>query len=280
MERIAVVTGARGGLGSHLCRLIAKAGWGLVLVDHDCDRETSRAFLAELERTFPGAVRDTHDVDLASHDDIARLIADVLAAHPRIDALFNNAGVLTETLQLSQHGNELHFEINTLAPLQLIDGLRPALRAAGNAVVVNTSAGAARTVKTLAIDGLVKPECFAKLHGPYAASKAALGAISLALARDVAPDGIVVRGADPGPNRTPLSTGAGTPGWMRPFARILPTPQSGAKRIFDVAFASQWIGRTGIVVSGGSVAALPPAIASQNFTDELLRACRARAAMR
>ena len=80
-------------------------------------------------------------MDLSSHADIKRVTAEILAKHPRIDYLFNNAGVLTETLQFSGHGNELHFEINTLAPLQLIDALRPALRSAGGAFVVNTTAG-------------------------------------------------------------------------------------------------------------------------------------------
>ena len=86
-------------------------------------------------------VQDVFAVDLASHEDIKRTTAEMLGKYPKIDYLFNNAGVLTETLQFSGHGNELHFEVNALAPLQLIDALRPALKNAGCAMVVSTSAG-------------------------------------------------------------------------------------------------------------------------------------------
>ena len=87
-----------------------------------------------------------------------------MAKHPRIDYLFNNAGVLTETLQFSGHGNELHFEVNTLAPLQLIDGLRPALRSAGGAFIVNTTAGLANRVKALDWDDLINQRSFSNLR--------------------------------------------------------------------------------------------------------------------
>ena len=229
---IAVVTGAYGGLGSELCKHLAKAGARLVLVDRNLEK--SRAFGGELERAHPGSFVEAFSVDLASHTDVRRLTGAMVARYPKIDFLFNNAGVLTETLQFSGHGNELHFEVNTLAPLLLVDGLRPALAAAAGAVVVSTSAGLSLRAKTLDWDDLVKPKTFEKLYGPYVASKEALNVVSSALARELAGDGILVRTADPGPNNTRLTRGKGTPLWMRLFYWALPSPSKGARKIFDV----------------------------------------------
>ena len=276
MQKIAVVTGAYGGLGSELCKLIAQNNIGLVLVDRNLEK--SKSFAAELNRDHSGCVLDVFAVDLADHADIRRCSGEMLAKFASIDFLFNNAGVLTETLQFSGHGNELHFEVNTLAPLQLIDQLRPALRAAGAAFVVNTTAGIASGVKTLNLDELVKPAtAFKKLYGPYISSKQALNVLTAALAREMSDENIVVRAADPGPNRTRLTKGKGTPLWMRLFYGMLPTPDKGARKLFDAAFSDQWGMQSGIVLSGKNVQTLPKTLDQPAFQDEFLGRCRKQA---
>ena len=274
--KIAVVTGAYGGLGSELCKQIAAAGVGLVLVDRDAQK--SQRFADTLNAQYPGMVKATFAVDLANHEDIRRFTGELLAAFPRIDYLFNNAGVLTETLQFSKHRNELHFEVNTLAPLQLIDQLRPALKAAG-AAVVNTSAGISLGAKQLDWEELLKPKTFKKLYGPYVNSKEATNVLTAALGRELAPDRISVRAADPGPNKTQLTKGAGTPLWMRLFYGLLPSPDKGARKIFETGFSPTWTDKTGIFVTGGKVATLPPALQAEGFQQDLLRKCRERAAI-
>lgn len=275
-SRTAIVTGAYGGLGSELCKRVAANGVGLVLIDRNAEK--SKRFADQLNAQHTGIVKATYAVDLASHQDIKRLTTELLAGFGKIDLLFNNAGVLTETLQFSKHDNEMHFEVNTLAPLQLIDQLRPALQAAGRAVVVNTSAGIALGVKELEWDQLIKPKVFKKLYGPYVNSKEALNVITAALGRELAADGIIVRAADPGPNKTQLTRGAGTPLWMRLFYGLLPSADKGAHKIFDAAFSPQWADRTGIFISGGKVATLPPTHRTEDFEDSLLKKCRDRAA--
>ena len=224
---LAIVTGAYGGLGSELCKKIAADGVKLILIDRDLRK--SQPFAADLNRAYPGAVIDAFAADLANHGDIKRLTAEVLARHPKIDFLFNNAGVLTETLQFSGHGNELHFEVNTLAPLQLIDQLRPALKAANGAMIVSPSAGLSMGAKTLDWNELLKPSVFKKLYGSYVSSKQALNVITAALADELGQDTIKIRIADPGPNKTRLTKGKGTPLWMRLFYAFLPTPDKGAQ---------------------------------------------------
>ncbi len=117
LKKLAVVTGASGGLGSEVCKLLAARDIELVLVDRNLQK--SRSFAAELNRKYPGAVRNTFAVDLADHSDIRRVATELGREFSTIDFLFNNAGVLTDTLQFSKYGNEMHFEVNTLAPLQL-----------------------------------------------------------------------------------------------------------------------------------------------------------------
>jgi len=259
-------------LGSELCRQIAEKGVKLVLVDRN--QQKSEAFAAELNRVKAGAVLGAYGVDLASPADIQRLCTQLLASHPRIDFLFNNAGVLTETMQFSPQGRELHFEVNTLAPLQLIDRLRPALKAAGHAMVVSTSAGIATGAKSLDWTTLLQPIKFKKLYGPYVNSKQALNVITAALAPELSGDGILVRTADPGPNKTRLTKGKGTPLWMRLFYSVLPAPNKGAQKIFDTGFAAKWGDKSGIFVSGGKEMTLPPALASAPFQEDFLRKCR------
>lgn len=274
-ERVAVVTGANGGLGSHLCNFIAQNGVGLILVDRDSKKSQALAF--SLNAKYAGIVKGSFAVDLSSHKDIRRLTSVMLAAFPRIDYLFNNAGVLTESLQFSEHQNELHFEVNTLAPLQLIDQLRPALRAANNAMVVNTSAGISLGAKTLDWDELLKPTTFKKLYGSYVNSKQALNVLTSALAQEMKADGVTLRAADPGPNQTVLTKGKGTPFWMRIFYRFLPTPDKGARKIFDAGFSQHYGTQTGVFISGGKVKPLPSALTLPTFQADFLAKCRKRA---
>ena len=183
-------------------------------------------------------------------------------------------------MQFSGHGNELHFEVNTLAALQLIDQLRPALKATGDAVVVNTSAGIALKVEALEWNELLKPTTeFKKLYGPYINSKQALNVLTAALARDLSEDKILIRAADPGPNRTRLTKGRGTPLWMRLFYFMLPTPDKGARKLFDAAFSDEWGRQSGIVLSGKKVRPLPGSLRDPKFQDAFLDHCRKEAAL-
>lgn len=148
---------------------------------------------------------------------------------------------------------------------QLIDYLRPALKAANGAMVINTFAGLSLGAKVLDWDDLLKPKEFKKLYGPYVNSKAVLNVITSALGREIAADRITLRTADPGPNKTQLTKGKGTPLWMPLFYAFLPAPDKGAKKIFDVKFSLQWGNQTGIFVSGGKIETLPPALADPAF---------------
>lgn len=271
-EKIALVTGASGGIGSQICALLAAQDIQLILVDRD--QAKTRAFVDGMEPQVRAKVRATFAVDLTDRADIRRACARIVEQFSSIDLLFNNAGVLTETLTFAPNGNELHFEVNALAPLQVIECLRPALKSAAHGVIVNTTAGLSLRAKTLDMSELRKPTTFQKLFGPYVNSKAALNVLTAALAIELSPDGIDIRAADPGPNRTTLTKGAGTPLWMRLFYMFLPAPVKGAQKIVDAALSSRWTGTTGIMISDGAARALPEALSDTNFQRGFLASCR------
>jgi len=139
--------------------------------------------------------------------------------------------------------------------------------------------GAALRAKELPWDDLIKPKEFVKLYGPYVNSKEALNVLTAALAQELAADKITLRTADPGPNKTGLTKGPGTPLWMRLFYWALPSPDKGAKKIFDAGFSARWGGESGIFLSGGKVQPLSPALADRTFQKEFLGRCRERAAL-
>jgi NAD(P)-dependent dehydrogenase (short-subunit alcohol dehydrogenase family) len=271
-EKIALVTGASGGIGSQICALLAAQNIQLILVDRD--QAKTKAFVDGLDPQVRNKVRATFAVDLTDRSDIKMKCARIVEQFPAIDFLFNNAGVLTETLIFAPNGNELHFEVNTLAPLQIIDQLRPSLKGAPRAVVVSTTAGLSLRAKTLDMNELRKPTSFQKLFGPYVNSKAALNVLTAALAVELSPDGIDIRAADPGPNRTALTKGAGTPLWMRLFYMFLPAPVKGAQKIVDAALSSRWSGTTGVMISDGAAQSLPDALSDKNFQRGFLASCR------
>ena len=159
-SKTAVVTGAVTGLGASLALQLAAAGWNLVLLNRN--RTTSEDLLAQLSRKSPSATVDVIEVDLSDHRSIHAAVAQLIDKHPRIDALFNNAGVLLGDQTTSPPGNEMHFEVNTLAPYQLMRLLRPALKAGGNSVVVNVSANIMEHAGRLRVEDLKQPRSSAR----------------------------------------------------------------------------------------------------------------------
>jgi NAD(P)-dependent dehydrogenase (short-subunit alcohol dehydrogenase family) len=83
--KVAVVTGAGGGIGEALCRGFAAEGMRVVVVDIDASR--AQAVAASLPEAISCAV------DVADGDAVARLADDAFAAWGQVDVLCNNAGV-------------------------------------------------------------------------------------------------------------------------------------------------------------------------------------------
>jgi retinol dehydrogenase 12 len=139
-QKIAVVTGVTSGIGQWIAFGLAHAGYHVVLVARDAARgEATRQWIAG---RAPGAVTELLLADLSSMEQTRAAGATILASHPRIDVLVNNAGLITPQRTVTPEGNEMILAVNHLAPFVLMQTLMPGLQAAGGARVVNVGSAA------------------------------------------------------------------------------------------------------------------------------------------
>lgn len=127
--RVAVVTGANGGLGLETALALAGAGAHVVMAVRN--REKAAAAADRIRAVHPSASIELVDLDLASQS-ATRAAADRIAdGHERIHLLVNNAGVMATPRTLTIDGHELQFAVNHLGHWTLTARLLPRLRAAG-----------------------------------------------------------------------------------------------------------------------------------------------------
>lgn len=136
--KVAVVTGANGGLGLESATALAAAGAHVVMAARN--REKAEAALAGILSTHPGASLEIVDLDLASLDSVRAAAAQIAASHPRIDILMNNAGLMAMPERRTADGFEMQFGVNHLGHWVLTSRLlRPLLAADAARVVTVTS---------------------------------------------------------------------------------------------------------------------------------------------
>jgi NAD(P)-dependent dehydrogenase (short-subunit alcohol dehydrogenase family) len=186
--RVVLITGAAGGLGRVSAVRFAQEGAHLVLTDiNEAGLEDTAAEIRD-----QGATCSTHGLDLAVEADIKAFGAQICSRHPKLHALFNNAGIaygeINGPLEMCSQEKWLRFlSINSLAPLFLAQALRPALANAQGAVI-NQSSMASYTPAV-----------------PYAVTKATLNAMTYGMAHAFGGDGIRVNAIAPGIMETPAN---------------------------------------------------------------------------
>ena len=171
-----VVTGASSGIGAHAARQMAKRGATVCLLARRAD---------ELEQvrdriTSAGGTAHVYPVDLVDADAADAVIKQLLADHPRIDVLVNNAArsirrPITESLD-RVHDYERTININYLAAVRLTLGLMPRFLEQGHGhVVVSTS---------------MSTQIPIPLFSAYLASKSALESFARSLSAELGDRGI------------------------------------------------------------------------------------------
>lgn len=137
--RTAVVTGASSGLGVETARVLAGAGASVVMCARDAQKLD--AAMAEVLAAVPGAALAPLVMDLADLDSVRAAASAALEAHPEINLLINNAGVMACPLLRTAQGFEMQFGTNHLGHYLFTCLLAPALQAGAPARVVNLSSG-------------------------------------------------------------------------------------------------------------------------------------------
>ncbi len=138
--KVAVVTGANGGLGLESAKAMAGAGAHVVMAARNQNK--ARIAQARIASTHPDPSLEIVELDLASLESV-RTAADAIAErHPAIDILMNNAGLMAMPERRTEDGFELQFGVNHLGHWMLTAGLLPSLLAADAARVVSVTSTA------------------------------------------------------------------------------------------------------------------------------------------
>jgi NAD(P)-dependent dehydrogenase (short-subunit alcohol dehydrogenase family) len=142
--KLAVVTGATGGLGYQTALALAQAEAEVVLTGRNDAK--GREAISKIREQLPDAKISFEALDLANLASVADFAQRVATAHPSLDLLINNAGVMAlPTRQTTADGFEMQFGTNYLGHYALTAQLLPLLRSAGQPRVVNLSSIAHRT---------------------------------------------------------------------------------------------------------------------------------------
>ncbi|MFJ8603544.1 SDR family NAD(P)-dependent oxidoreductase [Streptomyces shenzhenensis] len=196
--RVAIVTGANTGLGFETARMLAARGAAVVLAVRD------------VAKGKQAAARITGDVtvqalDLASLDSIRSAAADLRAAHPRIDLLINNAGVMYTPRQTTADGFELQFGTNHLGHFALTGLLLDRLLPVPGSRVVTVSSTGHRIRAAIHFDDLQWERSYSRAAA-YGQAKLANLMFTYELQRRLAPHGTTVAvAAHPGVSNTELA---------------------------------------------------------------------------
>jgi NAD(P)-dependent dehydrogenase (short-subunit alcohol dehydrogenase family) len=140
--RTAVVTGANSGIGFEAARVLAERGAAVVLACRDLDRAAAAA--ARIAATAPQAQVSTLRLDLASLASVRTAAGQLRAAHPRLDLLINNAGLMMPPYGRTEDGFELQLGTNHLGHFALTGLVLDLLLPVPGSRVVTVSSGGHR----------------------------------------------------------------------------------------------------------------------------------------
>ena len=186
-NKIAVVTGAGGGMGSAITARLIQDKFHVVALDVNAES------LKKLETTFSTNVT-TFEVDLTSAEKIAEVFASIKAKFGGVDALVNNAGdcFMSEFPNIPAQEFEKQMAVNFSSAFYCSqESVKLMLERPGIKKIVNISS-----------NGAYNFDVFDPPH--YRASKAAMDTLTKDLARRYAKEGICVNSIAPAMTESPL----------------------------------------------------------------------------
>ncbi len=235
-NKIAIVTGAARGIGLATTKLFLENGWSVAMVDRDIEELQSAA--GELPGTLPVYC------DVSVPDNVEEMVARVLTAFGRIDALVNNAGVA-----IFKPLEEIDFACWRTVMATNLDGVFlctqaaiPALKESQGAIVNIASISAVRA---------------STLRAAYGTSKAAVVHLTKQLAVELGDYGVRVNCVSPGPVRTKLAAAVHTPEIIKAYYDDIPLNRHASEReiaetvVFLCSEKAAYITGQMIAVDGG-----------------------------
>jgi NAD(P)-dependent dehydrogenase (short-subunit alcohol dehydrogenase family) len=242
--KVAIVTGATGGIGSAISSLLACYGAEIVIADINLSNAP------ELEKKIRNFGRDCMSVkvDLANSKEIESLVEQTLAKYGTIDILVNNAGITNRKSALditSEEWDQL-LEINLKAVFICCKAVGKIMVNQRRGRIINISS-------TVGIQG--NPN-----RSAYAASKGGVILLTKVLANEWGPFNVNVNAIAPGFTETPMTkTLLSDPKYRMqslsriPLGRFAYPEEIAASVLFLASDASSYITGHTLVVDGGSL---------------------------
>lgn len=244
-NKVAIVTGAAGGIGAATAKLFAQEGAKVMATD--IQKEVLMAWVREANKE--GLPVDYIKHDVTSEEDWKKVTQKTLTAYGRIDILVNNAGVFPGFTDCEQTAKELWdkiIAINLTGPFLGCKACIPHMRKTGGGSIVNIAS----------IAGLVGGNGMA-----YTSSKGGLRLLTKDLAVTLAKDKIRVNTICPGAVLTPMTKDLLAQPAMDEMIKNM-SPQGRVADAIEIAWGALYLASdessfvTGIdlVIDGGAVA--------------------------
>jgi NAD(P)-dependent dehydrogenase (short-subunit alcohol dehydrogenase family) len=192
--KVAIVTGAAGGIGAATARVLGSRGAKVLVVDLDGERAEAVA----TEIGDAGGEARPRVVDVSDEGAVEAMVADAVDTWGRLDVAVNNAGILGGFVPTADTPTETFDRIIAVNVRGVFLGMKheiPAMLAGGGGAVVNTSSAAG----LVAVRGVVA----------YAASKHAVVGMTKVAGVEYAAAGVRVNCVNPGGVVTPMIAGLG-----------------------------------------------------------------------
>jgi NAD(P)-dependent dehydrogenase (short-subunit alcohol dehydrogenase family) len=274
--RVALVTGATGGLGLAAAATLAERNADVWIVGRDPQRtDAARDAIAALA---PEASVTTAVADLAVLDDVRNLADLVRRSVPRLDVLIHNAGALTHELHSTVDGLEVTAQVHVVAPFLLTTELLPVLQATPGARVVTVTSGGMYTHR-LDPDALATPSLPFNGVRAYANAKRAQVVLNELWSQHRAASGVTFHAMHPGWADTP-GVRESLPRFSSVMGPLLRTPGQGADTMVWLAADPHALETNGLLWLDRrprSVAPLPGTRTSDVDAERCWRWCVERA---
>ncbi|WP_395620962.1 acetoacetyl-CoA reductase [Dokdonella sp.] len=189
-KQLALVTGGIGGLGTEICRQLAKSGKRVIAADLGSRSERVSEFLDEVSE-FSDDI-SFEPLDVSSFEECTTSLKAITDKHGPISILVNAAGITRDT-SLRKMSERQWSDVITVN----LDGVFNTCRALVDGM---TERGFGRIVNISSVNGQTGQ--FGQTN--YSAAKAGMHGFTMALAREVARKGVTVNSVSPGYCETAL----------------------------------------------------------------------------